>query len=179
VSEDQVDEVSLDLGWIPLGSRPASDTSPYERVWLDEVAEVYVHYVWDDLLALAFLLLQGRDVRTVEQEIQAALPIHTYDEVLAELRSASGREAVIDAIARLAALRPSEDAGVAELLRGMANDDDPEIRRAVVTAAGYLEWPALLALLTRLREDDADQTVRDEAATVLDAIASSRRDQRD
>jgi hypothetical protein len=176
VTEEQVEDVSLDLGWVVLGSRVATDTTPYEQVWQDENAAVYVHFVWDDLLALAFLLLHGGDVPTVERKVRAALPTYTYDEVLTELRSATDGAQLTDSIFRLAVLRPAEDPEVIELLQRAAGSKDAAVRRCVVHGVSYLEWPALLTLIADLRENDPDQTVREDAALVLDAIAEAPSD---
>src|SRR5882757_9268412 len=101
VTEEMVEDLALDLGWVMLGSHPPTDTAPYERVWEDEVSNVHVRYVWDDLLELAFMLLRGRDVAEPEARILEALPTYTYGDVLDELRAASGRDHIVDAIARL------------------------------------------------------------------------------
>jgi hypothetical protein len=179
VTEEQLEELALDLDWMPKGLRAATDKAPYQHVFQDETAGVYIHYVWDELLRIPYVLLRGDDVAAVEEKIRRSLPTYTYDEVVEHLRSASGRESVIDAICQVALLRSAEDRDsaedpeIVELLRRERQSDDVEIRRAVVTCAGYLEWPALLALITEVREIDSNETVRQDATLVLDAIAES------
>lgn len=170
VTEDRVEDVALDLDWIPLGSREATDNGPYEQIWEDEVAGVYVHYVWDDLVRMAYLLVQGTEVIAVETAIRAVLPTYAYGEVIGELRTATGREPVIDAICRIAVLQPNENVEIVRLLLNAADNEDPEIRRAVITATGYLEWRALLERIAIFRDHDPDAVVRADAALVLDAV---------
>jgi hypothetical protein len=180
VTDEQIEDVAMDLDWMELGIKPATEKTPYQRIWEDEIAKVVVRYIWDDLLRQPFLTLQGEDVSTVEQRICNALPSFTPEEIVESLHSASGYEPVIDAIALVALLghagygELSEDPEIVRLLEMRAQSEHPEVRNAVITAAGYLEWPAMLELVAGLRDRDPDQDVREQADLVLNAIAEAR-----
>jgi hypothetical protein len=172
VTEYDVRSTALDLGWIPLGNRPATEDRRYEYIWEDEVARVYIHFVLDDVLATVFLYLHGEDTAAVEREIRDRLPTSTLEEARAQLRAAQDSGATIDAIRRIAALEPAADTEIGELLTAAAGEPDRNVRRAVASAIGYLEWPSLLSTLERLKDRDPDGEVREDARTIWDAIAA-------
>jgi hypothetical protein len=174
ITEEDVAELAVSVGWIPLGSRPASPRNPYAFVWEDENHDVEIHYVYDNLLDMAYLYLQGRNTHEVELLARAGLASWTYVELLDQLKTATRAEDVIDAICRIALSREAETHEAVNLLVS-ATSGDAGIRRAVITAAGYLEWPPLIELAQRLRACDPDVEVREEAALVLDAIAEHER----
>lgn len=171
VTNESVDDVSLDLCWIPLGSRPATNDTRLEYVWEDEVAKVYIHFVIDDMLSVAFFYLHGKDVALVEEQIRNALPTYSLDALKKDLSKWTKPALLIPAISRIAALEPAEDHEITALLKQVAATGDIEVRQAVVTAIGYLEWPSLLELLEQLKNHDPDEVVRADAQLIFAAMA--------
>ncbi|WP_143760866.1 hypothetical protein [Actinosynnema mirum] len=171
VEQEDVEEASLELLWLFLEERPHTDSTPHEHVWLDELSEVYAHFVRDDLLGVSFLLLHGDDVPEAERAVRAVLPTVTLEEVVAALATASDDTELVNALRFLAAALPVETPELVGLLTATARSGAVNARGAFVTAAAYLEWPRLLDEVARLRDEDPDQGVRANAAIVLDAIA--------
>ena len=174
--EEDVEEVAETLGWIPLGIKDSTEAAPYQQIWEDERTGTRIVYVWDDFVNQSFLVLRSGDVATTERQIRTALPAANYQEVVDRLRAAADPPSTIDAVRRLTAFsgvvgRNSADPEVVGLLRRAVERGNPDVRRMVITAAGYLEWPALLALLSQLQETDPEAEVREAAGFVLRNVA--------
>jgi hypothetical protein len=175
VAEEDVDDYATDAGWIPLGARPSTAATPYAYVWEVEDAGVQAEYVFDDLVGVAYLYFHGDDTVAVADQARGAIPTWSVDDVVTRLRSASDLETRVDSVLRIGVARVAQTEPVCAVLLSSADDPDAWMRRAFVTAAGYLEWPVLVERARKMRLDDPDPEVREEARIVVEAVERAKR----
>ena len=173
VTEDDVDDLAMENGWVLIGTKVADDLAPYRTVWDDEVSGTEVSYVWDDLVALAYVSLRNGQTSVAETVIRSALGTFQLGDILNDLAAGETGHAAVEAVCRIAVLRPDPDAWILSHLSRLAHSSDKMVRTAVVTAIGYLEWPQLLVLLNEIRAADPDSAVRREAGIVLGGVQVS------
>jgi HEAT repeat protein len=90
------------------------------------------------------------------------------DEALEALAGATDAPGIVDGLYFVAASAPpDQDDRVVAALDRAAGHDDPQVRRAVIVASGYLPWPPMRALLERL-QSDPDEAVRRDAGIMLE-----------
>jgi HEAT repeat protein len=94
-------------------------------------------------------------------------------DMLNDLAAGETGHAAVEAVRRIAVLRPDPDAWILSHLSRLAHSSDKMVRIAVVTAIGYLEWPQLLVLLNQIRAADPDSAVRREAGIVFGGVQVS------
>ena len=167
VTEDDLEDVALDVGWILIGSMAANDLTPYRTVWDDENDGTEVTYIWDDLVSMAYVYLRDGDVAAAEAVVRSRVGTFGLDDLLHDLAAAATGPSAVEAVCRIAVARPEPDAWILGHLRRLAHSPDGMVRIAVVTAIGYLEWGPLLELLREMRSADSDPAVRREAGIVL------------
>jgi hypothetical protein len=170
VTEDDLDDVALDAGWVLIGTKPADDLAPYRTVWDDEESGTEVSYIWDDLVSLAYVSLRYGETAAAEAIIRSGVGTFGLEDMLDDIAAAETGEFAVNAVCRIAVSRPDPDSRILSQLRRLAHSSDRMVRVAVVTAIGYLEWAPLLMLLKEMRAADSDPVVRREAGIVLSGI---------
>lgn len=170
VSREDVENLAWDLDWLLAEMADPSGDRPYEDVWATADERTAIHYIEDPVLELSYLVVEGGDVDAVVDQIRGAVGTYTPQEALEALRMASSRDEKIEAIYLLAIASGNEDNEVLTALSKAAEDKDADVRHSVVVATGYLGWRQLRVLLERMRDGDQTQSVRDDAALMLEAL---------
>jgi hypothetical protein len=153
----------------------AGDDNPYEEIWTVGDGTSAVHYVEDGLLGASYVLTMGEDATSLAAEVGERLRTLTTDEAIAWAYVVEDPNERVRAIGYLAAAAPSEPTemfvgALAKLLR----DEYAEVRNAALFACARLCWPRLDPLLQEVRNQDPDQSVRENAGRTLDAIRRYR-----
>jgi hypothetical protein len=166
---DEIEDAALDLDWLPVGSVEATEEHPALTRWLDGSEQTSIDYVEDAAVGLRYFDIAGPRADDVGQDIHKAFDVYTPAEALAALRDAApaDRPAAV-LLAGLGAGPAGPDLVAA--LTAAAADPAADVRRATVLATGYLGWPDLLDLLTRLERDDPDPDVREDATSMLQIL---------
>lgn len=109
VSERDVDATAWDNDWSLLRTIKADDDTPHEVIWQDPVENVEIHYIEDFYIGLAYLVLQGEDLKSVFEDIQVSLPIYVENDVFKMLvKSRDDQENLVKAIYYLGLIAPRE-----------------------------------------------------------------------
>ncbi|MFF8958233.1 HEAT repeat domain-containing protein [Streptomyces sp. NPDC014894] len=170
VTPDDIQDVAWDLDWnaIEVGIR---DSGSLVDVWRTNDGETDIRFVQDFPIGTCYLLVSGRGVESVTENIRSRAFTWTFTEALSFTRRAAGRDDTLAGIYAVALSADSTDRDAAvELLHSMTRSPDPGIRQAVVIATGYLGWPELIDLVEEIHRTDAVYEVRANAGVLLDGL---------
>lgn len=117
------------------------------------------------------LLEPGGDVDKVVAAAREQLPTVDPAEPLKQLEGAKSVSDKVDGLYKLGvAAAGKPDAKVASAFERALSDEDATVRHAAIVAAGYLGWQELRALLKKLAAEDEDESVRKDAALMLESL---------
>ena len=164
-------ELAADLDWVLEEYIEPGPGRPEEEIYDTGRPGTHGRFLADPMLGVRYLFLQGPDAGELAEELSGRPVFMPVDEALGALASAGDRDdlpGIVDGLYFVAASAPpDQDDRVVAALDRAAVHLDPQVRRAAIVASGYLPWPAMRALLERLRSD-ADEAVRRDAAIMLE-----------
>jgi hypothetical protein len=161
-------ELAADEGWLFDGYVEPSPGVPRQEIYLTDRDGTMGYLMDDPVLGVRYLLLEGPDAGALADELGGRPGFMPLDEALDALAGAGDVPGIVDGLYFVAAAAPPEpDDRVTAALDRAAGHDDPQVRRAVIVASGYLPWPAVRALLERL-QSDPDEAVRRDAGIMLE-----------
>jgi hypothetical protein len=174
VSREQFQDLALSSEWqLHTVVEPTAER-PYEEVWSIDGGTSSAHYVEDDRLGVAIVTTMGDRAAGLAELVRRGLSALTPAEVLV-WAYAVGTEGDpgerVRSLGYLAAVAPDEpaDAFVA-VLEDALRDPRAKVRRAALFTCLYLSWLELVPLVEAVRDGDPDETTRDNATRVLEAI---------
>jgi len=170
VSGSDVESFAWENDW-NLFEMGEEDAGALVDIWRTDDGETEIHYVDDRPIGVTYLTLSGGAVDAMERQICDGLDVWSFPEALEELSGAfhATEKRIALFVAALAA--PEEESEVAaQKISSVAEDSDPELRRAFVEAAGYLPWPILIGKIEELRENDPDRLVKETAGILMEGI---------
>ncbi|MBB5122015.1 hypothetical protein AF335_08250 [Streptomyces eurocidicus] len=169
VSRDDVEDLAWNLDW-NIYEMGEEEAGACVDIWRTDDGGTEIHRVEDRPIGLTYLTLRGSAVAVVERRIRESLSVWSRSDALAALCDAVGRDERLRSLYGLALVVDELDGAVLEEFRTAASDPDPGIRQAVVVAAGYRPDPALVELVTQLRDSDPVPHVRENADILLEGI---------
>ena len=170
VAREQFQDLALSAGWRPHAVAD-QEGAPYEEVWSVDDDTSSVHYVEDDLLGVASVRTMGDRAAELAEHVARHLPSLTRDEILVwayVVEDAGERRRAIGYVAAIAPNEPLD--AVAAVLESALDDPHPEVRDAALFACAHLSWPTLLPLVEAVRDNDPEESVRANAARVLEMM---------
>lgn len=173
-TSDDVDFVSMRRGWV-LRQHRLPEGGAFVDGWLTLDGETEIHQVDDVPIGMRYLTVRGSGSTEVTQHIRKDCDLWSTTEALAELSTASTREALLPAIYAAALSATDQDAQeAADAFRTAANHPDAEVRQSVVIATGYFSHPPLIDLVRELRDSDPSDHIRHNAQHLLEALPTTR-----
>jgi hypothetical protein len=161
-------ELAADDGWLLDGVVEPSPGVPGQEIYLTDRDGTMGYLMDDPVLGVRYLLLEGPDADALADELGGRPGFMPLDEALEALAGATDAPGIVDGLYFVAASAPpDQDDRVVAALDRAAGHDDPQVRRAVIVASGYLPWPPMRALLERL-QSDPDEAVRRDAGIMLE-----------
>jgi hypothetical protein len=153
--------------WIIDEIGAASDTEPYEEVWVTADGDSEVHLVDDDLIGLVYIDIVGRLRGELADLIRSRLDTFSKHEVIDAARLAGNPHELAGAV-RLAGVIATEvfDQDLFGIFLQAMENEDPQTRIAAIMAASYAEWREFIPLTGRLAQHDPDPEVRNTAADI-------------
>jgi hypothetical protein len=169
VSESDVDAAAWNNDWSLIRTIKADENTPHEVIWQDSLKNVNIHYIEDFYIGIAYFVVRGDDLDSVVEDIYAALPICTKDDVFEMLENfRNDQENLVKSIYRLGLTAPEQFSPLFfSLFKEMLFHSSPMIRSAAIAAIGYVGWPAFKSLLESLQQSDPDLNVRKDAEVML------------
>lgn len=169
VSESDVDAAAWNNDWSLVRTIKADENTPHEVIWQDSFQNVNIHYIEDFYIGLAYFVVRGDDLDSVVEDIHGILPIYTEDDVFEMLENFRyDEENLVKAIYCLGLTAPEQfSLKFFGLFKEILFHSSPMVRSAVITAIGYVGWPAFKNLLQSLQQSDPDLEVRKDAEVML------------
>ncbi|MEU9012272.1 HEAT repeat domain-containing protein [Streptomyces sp. NPDC048479] len=171
VSLDDVGVVAYDQQW-GITSVTRKNESPRRQAWSTPSRNTSITFLEDPYLGLRYIVVKGPEFADVSRIIRSSLACWTIEEALTFLMESGDRDHKIHGIYLVAASSPSVESGtVLEALRTVSHDADPEVRRALLVAMGYLgQWPVVRSIAESLQNNDPDEGVRRDAGYLLEGL---------
>jgi hypothetical protein len=164
-------ELAAELDWVLADYLEPGPGQPEEEIYDTGRPGTRAHFLADPVLGVRYLFLHGPAAGELADELSGRAVFMPVGEALDALASANDRDdpvGMVDGLYFVAAsAAPDQDDRVVAALDRAAGHDDPQIRRAVIVASGYLPWPPMRALLERL-QSDPDEAVRRDAGIMLE-----------
>lgn len=160
------------MGWTLHDFNPGSEQEPYEYIWYPRGQKTFIHYIEDPRVGARYVGLVGENREQVLQQIRAALPTYTREELLQVLGEEKSPEKLARwvGLAGVTAIPDTFDPELFALFQAAAHHADPTVRAEVTRAAVFAAWREFKGLLEELRTQDLDAEVRRRADIALQAL---------
>ena len=126
----------------------------------------------DPFVQLRYFVVRGPHAQEISDDLRGALPVWSNQEALILLGQAENRDVKVHAIYLTAVSAPDEESQlVLDAFRRASEDNDADVRRALLVGIGYLDsWPSLRTLAGEIQRDDPDPVVRRDAGFRLEGL---------
>lgn len=173
--KDELVTFSLDQNWL-LWARTKENRAnivPYSLTWLTSGKETKIIYVEDYIVGFPYLIIDGQEVESVCQLIKSHFDIYSQAEIFQKVQTARTEKEQIEAIFRLALIAPNEfDSKFFEAFQIGFNHSSPEVRIKTLKACAYTEWKEFIPHVEKIKNQDSDETVKNQAGIILKAYQS-------
>ena len=169
VLDDDIASLANDENWLVARVIEGGGATPDEFIVSTQDKQSFVHWISDPKINVVYLLANGPRRAALAEVVRAAFGAYSVPEVIEMAHAATDRVSRMRAIYYLALLAPDEfDDSIFQVFKSYTAADDPEVRGATVLAVSYIGWRRFEEILTPIAKDDADSSVRRDAATLLD-----------
>lgn len=174
---EEMKQLAERLGWtlhaVQEGEPDAPEGVPFEMIWISVDQKSAIHWIEDHLLLVNYIGITGPSRAHTEVLVRDALDVHSPDSMTDLFDSARDADSLMNSVRMLSIQCQGDyDPQLFALLRWAANDPSPIVRRVTLLAASTISWAEVDPLVQYVRDHDLDETVRAEAAQVLDIIRS-------
>jgi hypothetical protein len=168
---DGLDRIAYEESWELDASIPRTPTSPKELVWRVDDGATCVRFVDDFLIERTYATIAGPQRDAVSAKVRSRIASYDFVDVREEVERARSRDELVGAAYLVGvAAPPTCERPWLELLQRLLSSENSDVRRAVIVACGYLEWPELQSLLSDVESGDPDSGVRDDAALMREGL---------
>ena len=167
--ETDVKLISMIQGWQLQREIAADATMPRQILWVTPDGSTSIVYVEDQILQLAYLLVNGPEEATVQKQVVDGLEIYTSESLQRLASPDVATDEAITLVNAAAVMAPADyDAEVFAVVKNALRHADLAVRRTAVFAVTYMPWRQFRDLLVETGKTDPDLT-RD-VQVVTDAI---------
>ncbi|HEU0299052.1 MAG TPA: HEAT repeat domain-containing protein [Longimicrobium sp.] len=170
VSQEDFEGVAYTARWSMEALHQQTEERPFETEWSTAEGDATINYVRDFLLEVDYVVVRGKAAGATAELIRSRLRTVSVKDALAAAKKARSDDGRLGALYQAVLAAESADPQVLELLEKALADEDPEVRRGAIFAAGYAEWKELKEPLERVARDDADAEIREDAAAMLEGL---------
>lgn len=171
VDDDDLASLAGDMNWLLARVIEGDAKTPAEFIVSTQDRGTFVHWIKDPKTGLVYLAVLGDKREEVAAVVRDNFESFSLAEAVDRAKAATGRADRMRAIYQLALLAPDAvDDQIFDIFRSFATDSDAELRGAMILAVSYVGWPRFTELLTPLAETDPDDSVRQDAATLIEAM---------
>ena len=146
----------------------------HEEIWTDQGQSIAVHYIDDRVTGMQFLCVRGRIIVGWLGDLAQRFELWDDADVVKEAMTATSNDRLVDAIFRVAVTFHVPDERIAKIFETyVRNSPYPQLRMAGLNAMAYRHWPSLRPIVAAVAAEDADESVRAEAARLLPLFAEN------
>lgn len=148
-----------------------TEDNPYEIIWLTQTRQTRIHYIEDFLVDARYFLVEGRELEDASQKIRSSVSTYTDEDIRRIAKNAKERAEQIRAIYYAGIAAPLRfDPEFFRMFEQASSSPDAEVRHALIVAIGYVGWKELHEILEHLRTTDLEESVREDAGIMLEAL---------
>jgi hypothetical protein len=168
---EQIESLAGAEHWLPLARIEKLGGRPFEIQWSTPDNKTFVHYVEDELLGRAYLVLRGMHALTLSARLRQLLPFESRAEAERRARESELAHEQVDAIrAAAAAAPPTFDLSTFHVVVRALASKDATVRLAGILAVGYAPWREFERMLRAMEDRDEDPEVRRSARKMRKAL---------
>ena len=178
-TEDMVGIAAFDNRWLFGGKISSTETIPYEVVYYKPDQKTSIHYTEDSFIDTSYIVAKGEEADLVISEAKNDLDCYTWQEILDEYATTSdlNRRIKLIHIAGITAPYLELDSEYKKFFDDCLQDEDPQIRIAVILMMGYMAWPFWKEVLNELQSNDPNAEVRQSVEKMLESFERVEREQ--
>jgi hypothetical protein len=177
MSRTSFERMAIAEGWaLQTMVDPGADR-PYEQIWW--AVPCAVHYIEDQFLGQAYVIIDGATEQDVRRKIENELPTLDLTRAVREYRAASTPEGRVSALGLLAATAPGASRGVIDVvhcLEAALRDPDSRVRHGGLLACAYASWPALQPAVAEFVSAETDPQLTAVAVRIAERLAFPHND---
>ena len=157
---------------------PASEESPFERVWFTPDKQTSIHYIEDDIIGINYLVVDGNNQTKIISEILNSLDTFEKYEILDFLQkeiNSEEEDEYINAVYHLGIIATPDkyEQELFELFEKVFSHPNTEVRHAAIMATHYAGWFELKVPLEKIKNTDPDVNIREFANSALYALTQT------
>lgn len=171
-SRKSLNEKANQQQWILFALFPETESNPYEIIYLNPAQDTAIHYIEDDFLQLAYILVRGDQDESVLQEAESVIPVYLEHEIVFFLEKAESIESKVQALHYAAITAPDTfyEYYFNRFLDALKSTDI-QVRNAAIIGIGYVGWREFQPVLEQIAESDPVQVLRDNAQKLLEGFS--------
>ncbi len=171
VSEANVATEASHNNWLWWDLIERNNKNPYEVIWITKDKKTSIHYIYDHLIALRYLVVRGDKEEEITEQAKASLAVYSRGDIFSMVQQASSLEMLIQSVYHVAIAAPEKyDSEFFRLFEGFLSSSSVELRRATILAIAYVSWSEFRPLLENIKSNDVDAEVRTNASLVADGL---------
>ncbi|NMO20661.1 HEAT repeat domain-containing protein [Pyxidicoccus fallax] len=170
----QLGSMALMAGWSLESVTEATDTRPYQLVWVtdEEDEPSIIRFIDDFMIEVPYAYIESETPEHFVRVLREFVDVYSQEEIQKLADSAATAEQLQLAVRLMSLTAPPEfDAAFFEFFRKCLTFADAMVQRKAILAIGYVGWKELLPVLEQLAKGDPDSEVRDLARIALEGFA--------
>ena len=172
---------TFDLAWRWWDINERTGNTPFERVYIKHGGKTSIHYIEDFFIETSYILTKGEEVDLVIEEAKSNFDCYSWQEIIDEYTTNEDIERKIKLIHLAGVTAPygESDPGYKKFFDDCLKDKNPQIRKAVILAMGYMSWQEWKEVLNDLQQEDPDLEVSESAFLMLESFEKAEREKKE
>ena len=140
-----------------------------------------IHYIEDFFIETSYILTKGEEVDLVIEEAKSNFNCYSWQEIIDEYTTSKDikRKIKLIHLAGVTAPYGELDPEYKKFFDDCLKDKNPQIRKAVILAMGYMSWQEWKEVLNDLQQEDPDLEVSESAFLMLESFEKAEQEKKE
>ena len=172
---------TFDLAWRWWDINERTGNTPFERVYIKHGGKTSIHYIEDFFIETSYILTKGEEVDLVIEEAKSNFDCYSWQEIINEYTTSKDikRKIKLIHLAGVTAPYGESDPECKKFFDDCLKDKNPQIRKAVILAMGYMFWQEWKEVLNDLQQEDPDLEVSESAFLMLESFEKAEQEKKE
>ena len=181
VTRDEFRLKAFRLAWSLWDIKDRTENTPYELVYIKDRGKTSMQYTEDFFIETSYISTEGEKADLTIEEAKSSFDYYSWQEIIDEYTTNKDIERKIKLIHLAGVTAPygELDLGYKKFFDDCLKDKNPQIRKAVILAMGYMSWQEWKEVLNNLQQKDPDLEVSESASLMLESFEKAEREKKD